>query len=55
MSAEAYQRGYQDQGKGLSFLDNPYEQDSVEARRWVDGYVKAMQDKRDQTANPITK
>lgn len=48
MSDDAYKRGYEDQGKGLGFLDNPYTQYSTEARRWVDGYVKAMQDQRAQ-------
>ncbi len=31
---------------GYGFLDNPFTQESVEARQWVDGYVCSMQDQR---------
>lgn len=46
MADEWYTRGYEDEKKNLRFLDNPYPQDSLEFRRWIDGYVKSMQDRR---------
>jgi hypothetical protein len=44
--SEPFERGYAAERQGLGFLDNPYPQDSTEARVWVDGYVKSMQDSR---------
>jgi hypothetical protein len=41
-----FERGYQDERKGLGFLDNPFDTHSVEGRRWIDGHVKSMQDRR---------
>lgn len=46
MNNEAYDRGYEAQKQGLGFLDNPYNTESDEGRRWIDGYVKSMQDQR---------
>lgn len=46
MNNDPYQRGYDDQKMGLGFLDNPYDSYSVMGRRWIDGYVKAIQDQR---------
>lgn len=42
---EAHVSGYDAERIGMGFLDNPYPQDSVNARRWVDGYVQSMQDR----------
>lgn len=38
--------GYHDEMLGLGFLDNPYPQDSTQARQWVDGYVRSMIERR---------
>lgn len=46
LDVTAFERGYLDEGKGLGFLDNPFDTHSIEGRRWIDGYVKSMQDKR---------
>lgn len=47
MTDEAFKRGYDDEMAGVSWLANPYPENTTEARRWVDGKVKAIQDKRD--------
>ena len=41
-----FHRGYRDERKGLGFLDNPFDAYSVEGRRWIDGFVRSMQDRR---------
>ena len=48
MADESYKRGYDEETAGFRFTDNPYLQDSVEFRRWIDGYVKSMQDRREK-------
>lgn len=42
----SFDTGYQDERAGLGFLDNPFNSLSVEGRRWIDGYVKSMIDRR---------
>ena len=42
----AYRQGYDAERAGLGFLDNPFDSYSDEGRRWIDGYVKSMQDRR---------
>jgi ribosome modulation factor len=44
----AFERGYSDERAGKRFLDNPYVQDSDDFRIWIDGYVKSMQDRRQE-------
>lgn len=48
-NVDAFTEGYEAEKAAKSFLDNPYLSDPlylVEARRWVDGYVKAIQAER---------
>jgi len=42
----AYLKGYADEMMSIEWLKPPYEPYTVEHRRWVDGRVKAIQDKR---------
>lgn len=49
-----FEKGYAAELAGLGFLDNPNEQDSVAFRRWVDGYVRSMQDRRGLPPYPQT-
>lgn len=46
MNNEAFRNGYDSHTKGQGFLDNPHDSYSDEGRRWIDGYVKSMQDQR---------
>jgi len=45
MREEAYKAGYESEPE-KGFLDNPYPDDSDEARIWVDGKVQAIIDIR---------
>lgn len=49
----AWSAGYRAFADGLGFLDNPYDSYSDEGRRWIDGYVKSMQDKRHADARAL--
>lgn len=51
---DAFKRGFDDEIAGISWLKNPYPENSVESRRWVDGKVEAIKSKRSQ-ANPGVK
>lgn len=44
--SDSFKTGYEAQHRGEGFLDNPYDSYSVDGRRWIDGYVKSMQDCR---------
>jgi hypothetical protein len=45
-----FSEGYEAEKGGKTLLDNPYLSASapfsIEARQWVDGYVKSMQDRK---------
>jgi hypothetical protein len=43
---EAYERGYADYKAGIGIYQNPYPENTVEFRRWVDGRVQAIVDER---------
>lgn len=47
---EAYERGYLDHFCGKTFYDNPFEDGTTEARRWVDGRVQGIIDERNGVA-----
>lgn len=53
MTDEAFAIGYENYKAGKGFLDNPYPDGTVEARRYVDGFVQAMQDRRQLKAGEI--
>jgi hypothetical protein len=44
----AYDCGYEDEVAGKGFFDNPYPDNTTEARRWVDGKVQAIIDLRER-------
>lgn len=45
-TVDAFRLGYNYERQGKGFLDNPFPDGSTEFRRYVDGYVKSMQDRR---------
>lgn len=47
---QSYVHGWADEMAGKGFLDNPYPQDSNDARIWVDGYVASMIARRSDSA-----
>lgn len=43
----AWKAGYAAYRDSLGFLENPHDSYSDAGRRWIDGYVKSMQDQRE--------
>lgn len=39
-----YERGYRDYQNGVGIYENPYPENTVEFRRWVDGRVQSIID-----------